>query len=59
MTGFDVSHRPRYPIVGRNGVDLREEWKDDPESYISVAVPHMPNYFMMMVGKELFQVDAR
>ncbi|KAM5344099.1 hypothetical protein ACJ41O_012636 [Fusarium nematophilum] len=47
-TGFDVSFRPRYPIVGLNGVDLREKWKEDPESYISVAVPEMPNYFMMM-----------
>ncbi|KAK7420259.1 hypothetical protein QQX98_002914 [Neonectria punicea] len=47
-TGFDVSHRPRYPIVGRNGVDLQQEWADDPESYISVAVPEIPNYFMMM-----------
>ncbi|KPM42343.1 hypothetical protein AK830_g4202 [Neonectria ditissima] len=47
-TGFDVSHRPRYPIVGRNGVDLQQEWAEDPESYISVAVPKIPNYFMMM-----------
>jgi hypothetical protein len=47
-TGFDVSHRPRYPLVGRNGVDLSKKWADDPESYISVAVPEIPNYFMMM-----------
>ena len=47
-TGFDVSHRPRFPIVGRNGIDLRQAWVDDPESYVSVAVPEMPNYFMMM-----------
>ncbi|KAH7146132.1 hypothetical protein EDB81DRAFT_720998, partial [Dactylonectria macrodidyma] len=47
-TGFDVSFRPRYPMVGLNGADLRERWKDDPESYLSVAVPEMPNYFMMM-----------
>lgn len=47
-TGFDVSHRPRYPIVGRNGVDLQQKWAEDPESYISVAVPEIPNYFMMM-----------
>lgn len=47
-TGFDVSFRPRYPIVGLNNIDLREQWKEDPEAYISVAVPSMPNYFMMM-----------
>lgn len=47
-TGFDVSHRPRYPIVGLNGVNLSEKWADDPESYVSVAVPNMPNLFYMM-----------
>jgi hypothetical protein len=47
-TGYDVTHRPRWSILGRNGVDLSEKWKDDPETYISVATPDMPNYFMMM-----------
>jgi hypothetical protein len=47
-TGFDVSHRPRFPVVGRNGADLSKRWLDDPESYLSVATPDMPNYFMMM-----------
>ncbi|CAI4212651.1 unnamed protein product [Parascedosporium putredinis] len=47
-TGFDVSHRPRFPIVGLNGVDLQKAWAEDPESYVSVAVPNIPNYFMMM-----------
>ncbi|RSM06603.1 hypothetical protein CDV31_009032 [Fusarium ambrosium] len=47
-TGFDVSFRPRYPMIGLKGADLREKWKEDPESYMSVAVPEMPNYFMMM-----------
>lgn len=43
-----MSHRPRFPIVGKNDVDLREKWQEDPESYVSVAVPNIPNYFMMM-----------
>jgi len=47
-TGFDVSHRPRYPIVGLDGADLSQRWHDDPESYLSVAAPDMPNYFMLM-----------
>ena len=33
-TGFDVSNRPPFPIVGREGVDLGEKWKDEPESYL-------------------------
>lgn len=48
-TGFDVSHRPRFPVRGLNGTDLSELWlEEDPESYVSVAVPEVPNYFMMM-----------
>jgi cation diffusion facilitator CzcD-associated flavoprotein CzcO len=33
-TGFDVSYKPPFPIVGRGGVDLGEKWKDEPESYL-------------------------
>lgn len=47
-TGFDVSHRPHYPIVGLNGIDLRDKWEEEPESYMSVATSDMPNYFIMM-----------
>ncbi|KAL0255031.1 hypothetical protein SLS55_009558 [Diplodia seriata] len=45
-TGFDVTYRPRFPVVGRNGVDLAEKWKDAPESYLGITVPDMPNFFM-------------
>jgi len=45
-TGFDVSQIPPYPVVGRNGVSLAEKWKDEPESYLSLACPDMPNYFL-------------
>lgn len=47
-TGFDVSHRPRYPIIGQNNVNLADKWADDPESYLSVATAGFPNYFIMM-----------
>ncbi|ATZ53328.1 hypothetical protein BCIN_09g01960 [Botrytis cinerea B05.10] len=48
-TGFDVSYRPRFPIIGQNGVDLREKWKTIPESYLGLAVPDMPN-FITFIG---------
>lgn len=38
-TGFDVSYRPRFPIIGQNGVDLREKWKTIPESYLGKSNP--------------------
>ncbi|KAK4939724.1 hypothetical protein LTR10_020008 [Elasticomyces elasticus] len=45
-TGFDVSHIPHYHVTGRNGMTLAEKWKDEPESYLSVACPDFPNYFI-------------
>lgn len=45
-TGFDLSFRPRFPIVGRDGLALRDVWSEStPEAYMSVAVKGMPNYF--------------
>lgn len=44
-TGFDVSFRPRFPIVGRKG-NLQDIWaKELPAAYMSCAVANMPNYF--------------
>ena len=38
-TGFDTTYRPRFPIVGKNGIDLRDKWKICPEGYLGLAVP--------------------
>ncbi|EFE33688.1 uncharacterized protein ARB_07635 [Trichophyton benhamiae CBS 112371] len=38
-TGFDTSYRPKFPLVGQGGVDLREKWKTHPESYLGLGVP--------------------
>ncbi|RBQ69318.1 hypothetical protein FVER14953_04333 [Fusarium verticillioides] len=44
-TGFDTSWIPRFPLVV-NGSDLRETWtKEGVSTYLSVAVPDVPNYF--------------
>lgn len=48
-TGFDVSYRPRFPIVGKGGIDLKDKWKICPESYLGLAVPDFPN-FMTFIG---------
>ena len=45
-TGFDTTFRPRFPVIGLNGVSLAEQWKDVPSSYISIGAANMPNYFM-------------
>lgn len=41
-----MSHCPYYPIIGRNKVSLAEKWADEPESYLSLACPDFPNYFI-------------
>lgn len=44
-TGFDISFFPRFPLIGRGGVSLADQWKDKPEGYLSLAVNNFPNYF--------------
>ena len=47
-TGFDTSFCPRFPIIGRNGVNLQDRWKKEtPKAYMSCAVDGVPNYFSM------------
>ncbi|GME33225.1 hypothetical protein F4819DRAFT_472988 [Neofusicoccum parvum] len=43
-TGFDVSFRPRFPIIGRNGANLAELWKQKPAAYLGLTAPSMPNF---------------
>lgn len=44
-TGFDVSQRPTFPLIGRRGIDLRDFWEHEPINYLSVTAPNFPNYF--------------
>lgn len=44
-TGFDVSWRPRYPLIGKGGLDLRDAWANGPDNYLSVTVPNFPNFY--------------
>ena len=44
-TGFDLSFRPRFPIIGRKG-NLQNLWTENlPRAYMSCAVPDFPNFF--------------
>ncbi|KAF9883564.1 hypothetical protein FE257_003163 [Aspergillus nanangensis] len=47
-TGFDISFQPRYPVIGRKGISLQEQWIDRPSAYLSLAVPNLPNHFMFL-----------
>ncbi|BDD60089.1 hypothetical protein MPDQ_005400 [Monascus purpureus] len=40
--GFDTTFKPRFPLIGRNGANLGEEWKDEPRSYLGLATHGIP-----------------
>lgn len=42
-TGFDVTYRPHFPIIGQNDVSLSDKWKTVPEGYLGLAIPDFPN----------------
>ncbi|KAH6639970.1 FAD/NAD(P)-binding domain-containing protein [Truncatella angustata] len=45
-TGFDTSHRPSFPILGKNSKDLRDLWSQGATAYLALAVADFPNYFV-------------
>ena len=34
-------------IIGRNGVDLREQFGDEPTAYLGISIPNFPNLFCL------------
>ena len=45
-TGFDVSFKPRWTMLGKNGKDLAIEWTGDAQAYYSLCVSGFPNHFI-------------
>ncbi|KAI9676583.1 MAG: hypothetical protein M1822_008297 [Bathelium mastoideum] len=45
-TGFDTTHRPHFPILGIEGRNLQDEWRDQAQAYLALAVARFPNYFV-------------
>jgi cation diffusion facilitator CzcD-associated flavoprotein CzcO len=43
-TGFDVSFKPYFPVIGRDGRTLAKEWADDPNAYMAMAAHGFPNF---------------
>ncbi|KAI5460939.1 putative monooxygenase [Mariannaea sp. PMI_226] len=46
-TGFDCSHKPRFPIIGKNGQSLGSKWENRASAYLSHSIPGFPNYFVV------------
>jgi hypothetical protein len=47
-TGFDTTFKPRFPLISPSGVNLQDEWKDEPESYWGLAAAGFPNYLIFL-----------
>lgn len=47
-TGFQASSAPPFTVTGKDGITLEDQWKERPESYLSLACASMPNLFLML-----------
>lgn len=47
-TGFDTTFKPRFPVVGPDGRNLQDEWKNNLESYLGLAAAGFPNYLIFL-----------
>jgi cation diffusion facilitator CzcD-associated flavoprotein CzcO len=51
-TGFDLSFRPRFPLIGTKR-NLQDLWTENlPRAYMSCTVPDFPNYFSKCFTQE-------
>lgn len=42
-TGFDVSFRPAFPIIGRGGVNIQDAWEKESRTYLGMFAAELPN----------------
>lgn len=47
-TGFDGVYKVHFPVIGKDGASLQDQWADIPEAYLSMAPEKMPNYFIFL-----------
>ncbi|OGM49652.1 hypothetical protein ABOM_001870 [Aspergillus bombycis] len=53
-TGFETSPGSGFPILGRNGVNLRQRYATRPETYLGLCTDGFPNFFQSL-GPNSFQ----
>ncbi|MBL9025156.1 MAG: NAD(P)/FAD-dependent oxidoreductase [Myxococcales bacterium] len=47
-TGFEAAeHAVRFPVLGRRGKSLADQWKDGMEAYLGTTVSGFPNFFVI------------
>ncbi|OGM48979.1 hypothetical protein ABOM_003090 [Aspergillus bombycis] len=53
-TGFETSPGSGFPIIGRQGVNLRQRYAECPETYLGLCTDGFPNFFQSL-GPNSFQ----
>lgn len=66
-TGFEASDfLAPMRIFGRGGIELRDQWGDDPRAHLGITIPSFPNLFclygpntaLVVNGSAFFMVEA-
>ncbi|KAH6672068.1 hypothetical protein B0J14DRAFT_86014 [Halenospora varia] len=47
-TGFNTTFKPRFPLIGPNGTNLQDQWKEEAQSYLGMAADGFPNYMIFL-----------
>jgi cation diffusion facilitator CzcD-associated flavoprotein CzcO len=47
-TGFDIPYIPHFKIINGDGINMQDEWADEPNLYLGLTAPRFPNYFVMV-----------
>lgn len=47
-TGFDTSFQGRFPVIGRDRLNLQDRYQARAETYLSVCTDGFPNYFQSL-----------
>ncbi|KAF2447123.1 hypothetical protein P171DRAFT_462358 [Karstenula rhodostoma CBS 690.94] len=47
-TGFHTNTSPPFPVIGSNGLSLKQKWSARPTSYLSHSISSFPNFFTML-----------
>lgn len=58
-TGFDVSTRPHFDVVGRDGYIFTDDFAKAPKGYMTVTMSNMPNYFSTFFFRSFSDAQAQ
>ncbi|KAJ3555089.1 hypothetical protein NM688_g2766 [Phlebia brevispora] len=57
-TGFDTSHIPPFPFIGRSGLSLSSKWTPHPRTYLGICTDGFPNCFFAYGPNSTFAAGA-